>query len=1164
MAQPSVASFFASSPAAPSAAFQAGQPRPGFAAAPQQASSGVPGFGTAFTSNSALPAAGGPAASVGGLLGAPAGGPSAVPNGHPGIAPASSSAGAQQMFAGPASTPGPAPSGPPDTFATNHAAPSTGAPLFPTPVVASRPALTVQGIGSPAPNLARLPPGPSVGAPVSHVTSGSFALPPTMPGLPRAPLSTPGVYSGTAAGQLPSSAPGVHPSVAPASAPVPPFPFQTAPIASTAPAGPFGGPGSLQSSHSGSGLLPAAAPAPYSFPPTGPGQAPFSALSSALPRPAFMGAPAAPSVGSLLSTGDVKPAMPFLAARPMGSAQMHVPATNAAPAAPNGVPTNPVGPRGPAIMAPLGATAAPSHGASIGGPAAMPTSNVRPPSFPGLSGAPSLPPGVVATSLSSFVAGPAGALTQPPNLAAMPYAAGPRPGLSGPPTHGMQPAAPFTSPFGGQTAPPTGPPMAGPPVPGSQLPWQGQNIPQPGSLVRSGPPTFNGPPAPGMTANFAMPPTGMGPPTGLSTHGAPPTGFSPAPGGYGGPPVATAAYAQPTMSAPPPLPQAAQARSSAPAPRIDPNAIPRPRYTMPLRSVSYKTTGEGFNVPPASWSDYIAEDTGNVNPRFVRCTMGHVPITKDVLKESKIPLAVVVNAIARPGYGEHEVAFSADPEGPVRCGRCRGYMNPFVRWEEGGNSWVCNLCSASNETPEYYRFPIDQYGLRSDRERRPELSQSSVEFVAPRSFCVRNPAPLCVMFMVEATLTSVSSGAFTAALRAVEAALSQLLDYGDGVARAGIAIFDSSLHFFDMSLSEPRHTLVLDIDDSFCPLAPSQCLPVLSNAKQCWHVLLDKLPEMFTPSARTAVQGCFGSAVKAGVDALAETGGRLVVFQSTIPQQGEGKLGNRERFAAYGSDEERSLYTPVSGHASSMFYSDLAKHAAAKGVCVVHSVLTSSNVDLPTSAVLASLTGGEVRLYPYFSFQPSALPAAPVGGPPKPGSLMPSKPAEVNPLSAVAVAADVQEKISQEVRFIHMCVAHCAMKISSCCMQIASLFTGEVGTEAVLKLRTSNGLRVQRFMGNFCDRADTEADLGGLDSEKSLLAVLQHDGNTIKEGEDLHVQVALLFTTALGDRRIRVHNLRLVGTDNLQAVFRHADIDSIVAYMVREGWCSTQTMLLTR
>lgn len=109
----------------------------------------------------------------------------------------------------------------------------------------------------------------------------------------------------------------------------------------------------------------------------------------------------------------------------------------------------------------------------------------------------------------------------------------------------------------------------------------------------------------------------------------------------------------------------------------------------------------------------------------------------------------------------------------------------------------------------------------------------------------------------------------------------------------------------------------------------------------------------------------------------------------------------------------------------------------------------------------------------------------------------------------------------------------------------------------MLKLRTSNGLRVQRFLGNFCDRADTEADLGGLDSEKSLLAVLQHDGNTIKEGEDLHVQVALLFTTALGDRRIRVHNLRLVGTDNLQAVFRHADIDSIVAYMVREGTLQT-------
>jgi hypothetical protein len=63
----------------------------------------------------------------------------------------------------------------------------------------------------------------------------------------------------------------------------------------------------------------------------------------------------------------------------------------------------------------------------------------------------------------------------------------------------------------------------------------------------------------------------------------------------------------------------------------------------------------------------------------------------------------------------------------------------------------------------------------------------------------------------------------------------------------------------------------------------------------------------------------------------------------------------------------------------------------------------------------------------------------------------------------------------------------------------------------------------------------------------------QHDGHTLKEGEDIFVQAALLYTTAAGERRVRVHNLRLVATESVQAVFRHADVDAILSVLVRKG-----------
>jgi protein transport protein SEC24 len=40
--------------------------------------------------------------------------------------------------------------------------------------------------------------------------------------------------------------------------------------------------------------------------------------------------------------------------------------------------------------------------------------------------------------------------------------------------------------------------------------------------------------------------------------------------------------------------------------------------------------------------------------------------------------------------------------GPIRCGRCKAYMNAYMRWADGGKSFVCNFCGASNPCPDLY------------------------------------------------------------------------------------------------------------------------------------------------------------------------------------------------------------------------------------------------------------------------------------------------------------------------------------------------------------------------------------------------------------------------------------------------------------------------------
>jgi protein transport protein SEC24 len=40
--------------------------------------------------------------------------------------------------------------------------------------------------------------------------------------------------------------------------------------------------------------------------------------------------------------------------------------------------------------------------------------------------------------------------------------------------------------------------------------------------------------------------------------------------------------------------------------------------------------------------------------------------------------------------------------GPIRCGRCKAYMNAHMRWADGGKAFICNFCGASNACPEVY------------------------------------------------------------------------------------------------------------------------------------------------------------------------------------------------------------------------------------------------------------------------------------------------------------------------------------------------------------------------------------------------------------------------------------------------------------------------------
>lgn len=48
--------------------------------------------------------------------------------------------------------------------------------------------------------------------------------------------------------------------------------------------------------------------------------------------------------------------------------------------------------------------------------------------------------------------------------------------------------------------------------------------------------------------------------------------------------------------------------------------------------------------------------------------------------------------------------------GPVRCSRCKGYVNPFMKFIDQGRRFVCNLCGEYNPCPSIF-YPALWYSV---------------------------------------------------------------------------------------------------------------------------------------------------------------------------------------------------------------------------------------------------------------------------------------------------------------------------------------------------------------------------------------------------------------------------------------------------------------------
>ncbi|KAJ3219606.1 DNA mismatch repair protein msh6 [Dinochytrium kinnereticum] len=521
----------------------------------------------------------------------------------------------------------------------------------------------------------------------------------------------------------------------------------------------------------------------------------------------------------------------------------------------------------------------------------------------------------------------------------MPPAIRPVMSQTGMPQQGMPQQAPGAQ-FGGMI--PQGLGMQQPPT-NPQFGAQGGTGPQPGQPYGQPHPAFAQPGQP--PQNYAQPAQGYAPPGQMAQNysqpsqpGAPIHGMQPGGMAAGAPgKLNTQQYGtgrpQPQQPA---------------RPRIDPNQIPSPLAVHEADQathdgVPYSTLSR--TMPPLAATRYTAID--------------EVPCTDDLQKSSMLPLGLIVQPLADLDPAEAPVKVVDFGEaGPVRCRRCRGYVNPFFQFVDGGRKFICNLCSIENEVPPEYFCNLDLSGRRRDINERPELLHGAVEFVASKEYSLRPAKPVSYVFAIDVSWNSIQWGV----LGKTVATLKELLFSEDLPKNAKVAIvtFDRSVHFYNLksSLESPQMLVVSDVSDVFVPLSEGFLVdPIESKHVIC--NLLDSLQSLF--DGNRIGEPVLGAVVQVIHMALKDCGGKAFVMQTSLPTFGPGSLKMREDARLLGSDKERTLYEP-----QSEFWRKLAQDCSQAGICVDLFLFPNAYIDIATVGTLSTVTGGDTYYYQNF------------------------------------------------------------------------------------------------------------------------------------------------------------------------------------------------------
>ena len=516
-----------------------------------------------------------------------------------------------------------------------------------------------------------------------------------------------------------------------------------------------------------------------------------------------------------------------------------------------------------------------------------------------------------------------------------------------------------------------------------------------------------------------------------------------------------------------------------------------------------------INFSKYNCSPYFISPVTNVFPKDIY-TLRKIPF---VLGINFTPLNSNINEIPLIDYykGENNYPRCKNP-------KCLAYICPFTKFIENGYKYICHICKFVNQTEKYFYQPLNEKKKRIDSDTRIELCNSTYEFITSKNYYIKKPEKTFFIFVIDTSLFSVMSNFLFSVIESLKDAIINNNIFNYTFAKVSFITYNSDIQFysFNRNCSQPQ-ILSINDEEPFLPIIKDFLIFDLNNEKDKILQILDCISNNYLNNNNhlnyiVRDSNKIFDAIKSAYLIGENIGGNIFLFSSSNNINKHPKMNGNIEINKHNNKQEAIYYSPNDNKQLGIGIGLLlSKHYLSIDIFIN----CEKDINLYTLNQLTDYTNGTIQLFKNFNYE------------------------------------------EDYIRLYN---------------QIRKSLLRTNGNESEMRIRFSNGYKIQNFFTRTLVTTNNNIlfIFPSINSEQSYqISIdlneeenkfkkesLNNINNSVFENEDedfLFIQSALLYSSGDGNKRIRLHNLCIPLTNDINEIFNGINYESLICMNMKIG-----------